>query len=342
MDLHGTRRYPKESTIITTEDGIFQIPCTKLVNGTSTSFLRNAISCPNVFIPRDDGQLENFCLFPCPSFVFTASEYDIMQSAMVVVGLFALVGNLYMVVVYMMSPKKSKSYDFALLNMVSVIGFLWCIIEILPALFYGSEVACACETELCYHDSALCKFSELAIFVHQSLFIFLTSYIVDVYALIVKELRPQQRQKLYPIYAAMGILYPLLNLALTMNLSSYEKKDPNYYLNALRSSFTCHPQLSTMSDEILLLYLSTLICCVAIFFMACHMSLRIYNQTAKTAGTKVEALKRMKRLVFMGLLILVLFIIYICVTAYYADIMTKFGNESEAWKMCVEIVSLQV
>jgi hypothetical protein len=341
-DLHGTRRYPKESTVITTEDGTFQIPCTTLINGTSVSLLQNAIRCPNILIPRDDGQLENFCLFPCPSLVFSESEYNSMQSAMIVVGLFALVGNLYMVVVYILSPKQSKTNDFALLNVVAVMGLLWCIVEILPPLILGTEVACACETELCYHDSPACTFSELAIFVHQSLFIFLTSYIVDVYVLIVKEFRPHQRQKLYPIYAAIGILYPLLNLALTIHLSSYEEEDPNYHLNALRSSFTCHPQLSTMSDEILLLYLSTLICCTAIFYMACHMSLRIFDQTTKTAGSKVEALKRMKRLVFMGLLILVLFIIYICVTAYYADIMTEFGIEFKAWKTCTEIVNLQV
>ena len=50
----------------------------------------------------------------------------------------------------------------------------------------------------------------------------------------------------------------------------------------------------------------------------------------------------MKRLVFMSLFILVLFIIYICVTAYYADIMTDFGIASKAWKTCTEIVNLQV
>jgi hypothetical protein len=345
-ELHGTRQYPEASTVFATQHGTFQIPCTLIQNGTSIEISIEALRCPSGLIARDDGQLEDYCLFPCPSFVFEEEDYTAMQSASVVFGIFALLGNSFMVITYGFLPKKTKS-QFALLNISAVFGLLWCIIEIVPSLLLGNNVACSCDTELCYHDSTVCSLSEISIFVHQGLFIALACYMGDSYLTILKEMRPTQRDKLYPFFGIAIVGIPSVNMALTLALSSFEESDQNYHLNALRSSFSCHPQLSTMWEEVLLLYSSTLVCCLLIFFMVSRLVAHIYKVSMKSASAgatasfsaKLGALQRLKRLIWMGMIVLVLFLIYLSVTVYYAQIMSEFGKASEEWKVCAESVN---
>ena len=245
-----------------------------------------------------------------------------------------------MMLTYNYVPTKIRTPEFKLLNFVCIMGFLWCIFEVFPTIMYGNSVACTCDTELCYHDSTVCAMSEISIFVQQSLFWFLTSYIVDAYLLIVKEKRPKDRERMYPLYFAVGLCIPITNLALTVSLASFEEDDPNYHLNALRSAFSCHPQLSTMLEEVLLLYLSTLVCCAIMFSLAVRIAYKVFSAASKTTSAKA-ALKTVKRLIMMNVFVLFLFAVYLAVTIYYVGIMDDFGTAADHWKLCNEATSFK-
>jgi hypothetical protein len=363
-ELHGTQKYPQGWTTLATSQDIFQVPCTLARNGSFVEIPLASFRCPDGLAPRDDGQLGDYCLLPCPSLVFDDAEYSAMLSASVVLGLFAMLGNAFMVITHGLLPRKAKNHQFALLNAAAVLGFMWCLVEVVPSLIWGNAVACACDTELCYHNNLVCSISEVSTFVQQSLFIALTCYMVDSYLVIMLDYSLNRREKLYPVYGLSGVVIPMLNLALTLALSSFEKDDPNYHLNALRSAFSCHPQLSTMWKEVLLLYASTMVCCVLIFGIVFRLASHIYSHTVKAArakaattndasaktasakaasatmSVKIDAVKKLKRLILLGSVVLCLFAMYVSATVYFAQIMSDFGEASEAWKKCGEYVSM--
>jgi len=163
---------------------------------------------------------------------------------------------------------------------------------------------------------------------------------VDAYLLIVKQKRPSEREKMYFVYGAVGIGSPLVNLGITLSLASFKEEDPNYHLNALRSAFSCHPQLSTMTEEVLLLYLSTLLCCSLIFVMALQITVTVFSASNKATSVKA-ALKTAKRLIIMCVFVLCLFAIFLAVTIYYVGIMEDFGTAADLWKFCNESTFFQ-
>ncbi len=334
--LHGASLYPKEGTVISTDDGTFQIPCTLIVNGTSVELAESFVRCPTALVPRKDGRIdEGYCLFPCPSFVFTESEYKEMLIVSTVFGLLALFGNIFMLLTDILQSSKSRNHG--ILSVTVTLGVLWCCIEILPALFLGNSVACDCDTELCYHNNIACSISEVSIFILQALFIALSCYMMDSYYTIVK-LKPRNvRKRVYPLYAFVGFFVPALMLGLTIVRTSYDESDPAYHLNALRSSFSCYPRLSSIWEEVILLYASILICCVIIVYIVVEISRHLYDAHMKA---KVKVLPRLKRLILMGVIVSCLFGLYLSVTIYYARMMSDFGEASKEWSGCSVFVNV--
>ena len=108
-----------------------------------------------------------------------------------------------------------------LLNLVSFMGFLWCLVEILPALALGNSVACSCDTELCYHDSIVCSISEQSTFVQQSLFWLLTCYMHDAFLSITKQAPRTEREKMYPVC--------IYRIALLIDLKAQKIKKPKAF-----------------------------------------------------------------------------------------------------------------
>jgi hypothetical protein len=345
-EMYRTKLYPTKFTDVVTDKGVFKIPCTNIVNGSITNF-GSIIECPSGLSPRTDGQLEDYCLFPCPSLVFDEREYTIMWSASLVFGLLAILGNGYMMLSYSMLKMRQITPETKLLNLVSFMGFLWCLVEILPALALGNSVACSCDTELCYHDSIVCSISEQSTFVQQSLFWLLTCYMHDAFLSITKQAPRTEREKMYPVYGIVSLAMPIINLLLTQALTSFETGDPNYHLNAIRSAFSCHPQLPTMVEEVLLLYSSNLLCSALMFGTIFRITRTMFSASQKAHSAKNDrttsillknkkALKTVKRLIGVCLFVLFLFGLYIVVTIYYAGIMAEFGASSDEWKECNE------
>ena len=98
-----------------------------------------------------------------------------------------------------------------------------------------------------------------------------------------------------------------------------------------------------------------MVCCVLIFGIVFQLASHIYSHTVKAASAKaastkgekvrsvsvkIDAVKRLKRLILLGSVVLCLFAMYVSVTIYYAQIMSDFGEASEVWKKCGEFVSI--
>jgi hypothetical protein len=271
----------------------FTSTCVSLgVNGTiqlgedSAAQFRSTVRCPDLLITNPSTtSLEDSCLYPCPSFLFTDDEYSSLTLCLGIPGVVALFGNVYMLFtpyIRAVARKKAKltgksksEANTFLCKGAPVAGLFYCLVEPLPALTMGTDVACECGTEDCYQTGSLCKASEMGVFALQSCLMWLTAFMIDSILSLEYRWKVHQRRKLFPAYGLASVGYPLLNLTLAcFVLKSVHETDPNFQLNKVRSSFKCFPQLTDFWTEFALVNLPLILGCFVIILLIAKGSRR--------------------------------------------------------------------
>jgi hypothetical protein len=189
----------------------------------------------------------DICVFPCPSNIYTNSEYASQHIAFVVPGLLAVVPT--SALIFQMLFRKKTHGITTPIQFIAVFSALYIIVgPLLSAVLYF-DLPCGCSTALCTGNNALCGFSRLSVFFLQAIQYFTVASIAPLYMQIVRKLRVNDNC-LHRKLATISTGIPLICIILGYVLESTDPEDENYHWNQISSAFSCQLRLPNMATEV--------------------------------------------------------------------------------------------
>jgi hypothetical protein len=187
------------------------------------------------------------CLFPCPSHIYTNSEYASQHIAFVVPALLAVVPT--SALIFQMLFRQKTHGLTTPIQFIAVFSALYIIVgPLLSAILYF-DLPCGCSTALCTGNNALCSLSRLSSFFLQAIQYFTVASIAPLYMKIVRNSKMDDNS-LHRKLAIVSTGIPLICIILGYVLESTDPEDENYHWNQISSAFSCQLRLPDMATEV--------------------------------------------------------------------------------------------
>jgi hypothetical protein len=368
----GQDLYPAKHTIYDDgSDNGYAVSCKSLSAGTGIS-----VSCPGPLVVNPDlGAGEDLCALPCPSFIYTNSEYLVIMLMLSVPGILGVGGNFYMVVAHAFAKKAFRKDITIEVKWAAFIGMWWGIISPLPSAILFTDVACAdeCLTENCASKGIMCALNRNSVFLLQCIQWLFTSVVVALHVNASSRGNPSVQQimlKKVLFYMSFGI--PFVCMVLSNVLHTDDMDAPNAAVNSIRDNFSCHPHLANSGIEFMLIYfpflvggaitMNSVVCVILILKKAeqsvansrkkSEAALKVapppQNSVAPTSDRITSNKKKKKKegggaarkarrkLMIAGALVSVLLVTNTVGTMLTLPTLADFGTQEELWFECVK------
>ncbi len=363
----GQDMYPVERTVY--DDGSvggFAVPCMRLSAGTQSG---SSVSCPSPLVVNSElGMGEDLCALPCPSFIYTTTEYLSIMSVLSIPGVMGVAGNFYMVVAHLFAGKALRKDITVEVKWAAFAGMLWGVISPLPSAILFTDMTCAneCATENCASEGGICAVNRNAVFLLQFIQFLFTNVVTTLYIKTTSNGTPSTFQKklMRGLYYASFII-PSALMILSNILHTDDPSVPNAAVNAIRDSFTCYPHLANAGTEFALIFAPFLVGGTLTVYSVARVThtllaaersnvkvasvqsetnaqanvesrnLKITQLKEKNLNSKSHAVRR--KLIAAGALVSILLIANTAGTMITLPIMEDFGKQEYLWFECVKI-----
>jgi hypothetical protein len=345
---YGSPVYPTIESLLPDGTGI---PCAK-AGGTDYVFVANTeASCPEPFVVFDrDGSDdkspdESNCAIPCPSFLFSPEERDIMWSSHGMMGIFGFILNVAMLVQSILDRilrRKSKKLPPPVWG-ACYAGLLYGLLHVIPSLVLKENLPCSdCVDEWCHGSSTPCRLAAASSYLLLAVVFMVAHMLFDLLHkcwFTKRQVREQHTNIFDATCGAYCFLLAILCLAAD-SLPTDEETDEFHRLSAARDSFACNPKYNTYTQEMLMYTLpfviatGTLLVCLA-GVVKCIM--KAQNKVSFKEGKKDK--KRAKiptKLLVLGLILILLLFCQLAVLAIQAPVLFSYNEEAKDWQFCVE------
>jgi hypothetical protein len=195
----------------------------------------------------DDLTNGDLCHFPCPSTIYSSSEYASQHLAYVLPAFVALPITATLLF-QTMFRKKTHGLPVPI-QFCAVLSLLYIVVgPVLSSILYH-DLPCGCATDLCTGENALCDVSRISVFCIQAIQYFVVASVIPLYLKINNggSYGTTSLEKNSP-FVCLGV--PLVCTVIGFALDSTDPEDDNYHWNQISSAFSCQLRLPNMATEV--------------------------------------------------------------------------------------------